>query len=104
MEKIKSTGAKSVYIWAGFGIWSVRYAIFINGRLNGEIYTELLDEGLIPFIEKHYILNEHILVLEDNTTCPVAKRFKNYNGIEVIGLPRWNSDLKLIYEKTYEYP
>ena len=42
MEKIKATEAQSVYIWAGFGIWGITDVIFIDGRLNGELYTEVL--------------------------------------------------------------
>ena len=58
-----------------------------------------MKEGLIPFIEKHHILSEPTLVLEDNTTIhiyPVAKRLKNDNGIEVIDWPGWSPDLNPI--------
>ena len=50
-------------------------------------HVKVIQDDVIPFIEKYHILSEYTFFREDNSTIhtfPVAKRFKNDNGIEVI--------------------
>ena len=57
MEKIKPTEAQSVYIWNSlvYGVSQASYLLMVGLMVN---YTEVLKEGLIPFIEMHHILSD----------------------------------------------
>jgi hypothetical protein len=48
---------------------------FISTKMNSEIYTEFLEEVLIPFLEEK--MEENLIFQQDNTSIHVAGQTKN---------------------------
>ena len=87
MENKPKNARQSVMLWGGFGIWGLTDLIFIEGNMNGKLYTNVLNEGYIPFLRKNHLNSRQIYLLEDNDKkhkSKIAQKWKSDNHINFI--------------------
>src|SRR5205823_699943 len=78
-EEFNKNERLSVMVWGGMGIWGLTDLVYIDGIMDGTVYTEVLKKGLLPYLRRHHIPHRNIYLLEDNDkkhTSGVAKAYK----------------------------
>jgi hypothetical protein len=92
-------GGGSVMVW-GCMMWDgVGYACKIDGRMNGELYVQILDEELQKSIEYYGKTQDDIIFQQDNDpkhTCKKASTWFQDHGYEVMLWPAQSPDLNPI--------
>ena len=83
-------------VWGGFSLHGKTPIYTISTRMNSEMYVELLDDVLIPFIEDYM---PDIDYMQDNAAIHVSKRSMEWfaeREIRVLGWPARSPDLNPI--------
>lgn len=91
-------GSGSIGIWACLSYDGIKFFKIYKGRLNAEIYEDILGDYLLPSIdlmeEKEYAIFQ-----QDNAPCHSANRIKDFfaqNNIKTIQWPANSPDLNCI--------
>ena len=87
--------AKSV----GYMTKSVGYMTKIEGSLNAELYTKILNDEFIQTLEYYWYKKEEIIFHQDNDpmhTSRLAKKWFEENEVEVLEWPPQSPDLNPI--------
>lgn len=91
-------GKISVMVWGCLTYFGVGTLVAIEGNMNSEKYTAVLDENLFPVIVKHFPNNEY-LFQDDNAPCHQSNHsttWKNNNDIKTLKWPAQSPDLNII--------
>jgi len=92
-------GGGSVMVW-GCMLWEgPGYAVKIDGRMDGELYRQILDEDLPASLEYYGKDSTDIIFQQDNDpkhTCKKATQWFSDHGYEVMKWPAQSPDLNPI--------
>ena len=92
-------GGGSLMFWGCMTAQGIGYGCRIDGRMDAELYTSILDDYLLPTI-KYYKMNKHKLFLQqDNDSKHTSRKARNWletNKIEVLTWPPQSPDLNPI--------
>ena len=75
------------------------YATRIDGKMDGELYTQILGDELMQMLEYYGYDGENIIFQQDNDpkhTSKVAKKWFSDNNIQVLKWPAQSPDLNPI--------
>ena len=99
MEGTVKFGGGSVMMW-GCMMWEgVGYACKIDGRMNAELYTQILEEDFSASITYYGKSSEDIIFQQDNDpkhTSRLAQNWFETNGIKVLPWPAQSPDMNPI--------
>lgn len=93
----RNYGGGSVMVWASFSYNGTSPLCWINGRMDSERYSELIENVLIPFAEDK--MDENWYFQQDNAsihTSKLMKKFFNDKNIALIDHPSLSPDLNPI--------
>lgn len=74
-------------VWGAFSFNGTSELYFVSGSLDGESYTGVLDETLIPYIRRKHRNYEYFQ--QDNATCHTSRVAKRYFARKNINLMTW---------------
>jgi transposase len=92
-------GGGSLMMWGCFCWQGVGYACKIDGKMDCELYCQILEEDLQKSIEFYGIDRDKVIFQQDNDpkhTSRLAKQWFQDNGIEVMVWPPQSPDLNPI--------
>lgn len=81
-----------VHVWAGISRKGATGACIFEGTMNAELYIQILENTLVPFIKRKYGPNHRFM--QDNDPKHTSRKAKNYfaeNGINWWETPPGNS-------------
>jgi len=104
-RKEGSNSRISVMVWGGISWCGKTKIVFIKdfypnskSRMNSEIYINILEQVLLPFVKKKYE-NDGFEFLHDNSPVHKSKMTKNWfkdNSIKLLPFPSYSPDLNPI--------
>jgi len=101
-QHVKGTvkfGGGSLMIWGCMTAQGVGYACRIDGNMNAELYTCILEDEFLQSLEYYGMEVDKVIFQQDNdpkhTSHTAQKWFKN-NGVEVLDWPAQSPDLNPI--------
>jgi len=101
-EHVKPTvkfGGGSIMVWGCFSSFGFGNIVRIYGRMNGELYRQILDEDLLGTIQWNGLDKNNIIFQQDNDpkhTANLTKQWFDDNDIEVLDWPPQSPDLNPI--------
>lgn len=99
VEGTTKFGGGNLMMWGCMGWDGVGYACKIDGRMDGELYTQILEEDFQATLEYYGQEMEDIIFQQDNDpkhTCKKAKEWFKDSGLEVLKWPAQSPDLNPI--------
>lgn len=90
----RNFGGGSLMVWAGFSSKGTVPICFISTRTNSEMYTEMLDDVLVEYIED--TMDDSIIFQQDNAPIHVSRHSKAWfedKGIHLLEWPDCSPDL-----------
>lgn len=101
-QQVKGTlkfGGGSLMVWGCMTPQGVGYMCKIDGRMDAELYTRILQDDLLATVEFYGLDREELIFQQDNdpkhTSCKASKWFKD-NNINVLKWPAQSPDLNPI--------
>jgi transposase len=101
-QHIKGTvkfGGGSLMLWGCMTAQGVGYAARIDGRMDAQLYTEILDDDFIKTLGDYELGVDEIIFQQDNDpkhTSRIARKWFEDNGVEVLEWPAQSPDLNPI--------
>ena len=101
-QHVKGTvkfGGGSILLWGCMMARGTGYATHINGHMDAELYTRILDDELLQSLEHFRLDKNEIIYQQDNDpkhTSNAAKQWFQNNNIEVLPWPAQSPDLNPI--------
>jgi transposase len=92
-------GGGSLMIWGCMTAKGAGYACRINGRMDAQLYTNILDDELIQTLQYYELDRKDIVFQQDNDpkhTSSLARQWFENNDIEVLPWPPQSPDLNPI--------
>jgi len=92
-------GGGSLMIWSCMTASGVGYVCGIEGRMNAEDYTHILNTDFLDTLEHYGLEADNIIFQQDNDpkhTSRLATQWFENNGIDVLDWPAQSPDLNLI--------
>lgn len=85
-------------VWGCITFYGVGKLVFVDGNMNSDQYTEVLDDNLWDVVMKHFA-NKPYLFQDDNTPCHAShatKGWKDRNQIPCLPWPAHSPDINII--------
>jgi transposase len=101
-QHIKGTvkfGGGSLMLWGCMTAQGVGYAARIDGRMDAQLYAEILDDDFIKTLGDYELGVDEIIFQQDNDpkhTSRIARKWFEDNGVEVLEWPAQSPDLNPI--------
>jgi RNAse (barnase) inhibitor barstar len=101
-QHVKGTvkfGGGSLMMWGCMTAQGVGYACRINGGMDAQLYTRILDDEFLKTLEYHGLEMDKIIFQQDNDskhTSHIARQWFENKGIEVLDWPSQSPDLNPI--------
>lgn len=92
-------GGGSLMLWGCMTAQGVGYASRINGRMDAQLYTEILGDEFLQTLGNYKLDVDEIILQQDNDpkhTSRIARKWFEDNGVEVLGWPAQSPDLNPI--------
>lgn len=92
-------GGGHVMVWGCMTQFGFGRLVRIEGKVNAEKYVSILEEGLLPTLDDHFLLPSDIIFQQDNDRKHVSKRAKAWfseKGIELLPWPSKSPDMNII--------
>jgi hypothetical protein len=83
----RNFGGGSLMVWGAFSYYTKLPICFISTRMNFEMYLELLEDVLVPYIENEG--DEELIFQQDNASIHVSKQSKAWFNDKNITLLEW---------------
>ena len=91
-------GKVSLMVWGCLTYFGVGTLVAIDGNMNSDKYTTVLDDHLFPVIVKHFP-NSQYFFQDDNAPCHQSRHtteWKNSNQINCLSWPSQSPDINII--------
>ena len=98
-------GGGSLMMWGCMTAQGVGYACRIDSKMDAEVYTNILDDYLLPTIKYYKLNKDRVIFQQDNDskhTSRAAQKWFDENQIEVLVWPPRSPDLSPI-EHLWRY-
>lgn len=98
-----STHRKCMHVWAGISLKGPTHICIFDGTMDGELYVDILESTLLPFLANKYPLGH--CFMQDNDpkhTCGVTKSFFEHNHVNWWHTPPESPDLNPIENMWHE--
>jgi hypothetical protein len=92
-------GGGSLMIWGCMTAQGVGYACRIDGRMDGELYTRILDDELLQSLEFYGLGVDEVVFQQDNDSKHTSQRARQWfdeHGFELLDWPAQSPDLNPI--------
>jgi transposase len=92
-------GGGSLMVWGCMTAHGVGYMCRIDGRMDGELYRDILDDYLFQTVDLYGMDRERFVFQQDNDpkhTCRIAKNWFQEHEVEVLDWPAQSPDLNPI--------
>lgn len=92
-------GGGHVMVWGCMTRFGFGRLVRIEGKMNAEKYVAVLEEGLLPTLEDHFLSPSDIIFQQDNDRKHVSKRARAWfseKGIELLPWPSKSPDMNII--------
>lgn len=76
-----------IFFWGAFFVGGVSDLVFIDGTMDSELYTKVLEEGLMPMFERHSLDKNDYVFQEDGDPkhqSKFTKKWKQNQGLRYI--------------------
>ncbi|KAI5615079.1 hypothetical protein C0J50_3304, partial [Silurus asotus] len=93
-ERLNPKCVKNLMVWGMFSAAGVGPLIQLHGRVNANVYQNLLQQHMVPSLRSS--LNQPAVFMQDNAPCHTAKRVKPFletENIEIMTWPAQSPDL-----------
>ena len=87
VKKSVKGGGGSVMVWGMFSAAGVGPLIQLHGRVNANVYQNLLRQHVVPPLRSSP--NQPAIFMQDNAPCHTAKRVKQFLETENIEIMKW---------------
>ena len=87
VKKTVKHGGGSVMIWGVFSAEGPGPLVRLHGRVNAEVYKQLLQQHLIPYL--HATRLQPATFMQDNAPCHTAKKVKSFFEEENLSVMDW---------------
>lgn len=87
VKKSVKGGGGSVMVWGMFSAAGVGPLIQLHGRVNANVYKNLLQQHMVPFLRSSP--NQPAVFMQDNAPCHTAKQVKQFLETENIEIMKW---------------
>jgi hypothetical protein len=101
-QHVKGTvkfGGGNIMIWGCMTAQGVGYACRIDGNMNAELYTRILEDEFLQSLEYYEMEVDKVIFQQDNDpkhTSHAAQKWFKGNGVEVLDWPAQSPDLNPI--------
>ncbi len=92
-------GGGSLMVWGCMTAHGVGYMCRIDGRMDGELYREIMEDHLFQTVDFYGMDRERFVFQQDNDpkhTSKVAKKWVEEHGVKVLDWPAQSPDLNPI--------